>query len=267
MKKRIAFVGCGNLASIICQQIGLTLPDDYEVCAVYGPPFDFTEQFAQRFHIAHVPSIAALLDLNPDYVVEADSPATCAAVMSEIVKAGVPMIVLSTGAFAQPGLLDQVQCLSRQSGSQVYLASGAIGALDLMQAASLMGPVETTVINRKPPHSLEGAPALGGRALSQTEAAQVFSGSAREAIQFFPQNVNVAVTAALMTAGLDDTRVEIISDPAMVFNSHQIELKGRFGRAMVTIDSAPSPQNPKSSELAAWSVLALLKRLSGPLTF
>lgn len=267
MKKRIAFVGCGNLASIICQQIGLALPDDYEVCAVYGPHFDFTEQFAQRFHIAHVPSVAALLDLKPDYIVEADSPATCAAVMPEIVKTGIPMIVLSTGAFAQPDLLDQVQHLSRQSGSRVYLASGAIGALDLMQATSLMGPVEATVINRKHPRSLEGAPALGGRTLSQTEVEQVFSGSAREAIRVFPQNVNVAVTAALMTAGLDDTKVEIISDPAMTLNSHQVILKGRFGRAVVTIDSAPSPQNPKSSELAAWSVLALLKRLSGPLTF
>lgn len=267
MKKHIAFIGCGNLASIICQQISTVLPDSYDVCAVYGPHFEFTEQFAQRFHIKHAQTVAALLDLCPDYIVEADSPATCAEVMPEVVKAGIPMIILSTGAFAQPGLLEQIEELSRESGSQVYLASGAIGALDLMQATSLMGPVKAAVINRKPPRSLEGAPVLHGRTLSETEAECIFSGSAREAIAAFPQNVNVAVTAALMTAGLDNTQVQIISDPAMELNCHQVELSGRFGRAVVNIESAPSPQNPKSSELAAWSVLALLKRLAGTLTF
>ena len=57
----------------------------------------------------------------------------------------------------------------------------------------------------------------------------------------------------------------MMADPSLDSNVHRLELKGDFGEATVEIRARPMPDNPKSSALAAFSVLALLSRISSPL--
>ena len=95
----------------------------------------------------------------------------------------------------------------------------------------------------------------------------VFSGTAKEAIEYFPKNVNVAVATALATVGVDNTKVVIKSIPNLTSNKHEIQLLGNTMKITVGIESTPSNDNPKSSSLAAYSVIALLKNLVSTIAY
>lgn len=86
-----------------------------------------------------------------------------------------------------------------------------------------------------------------------------FDGSALEAIELFPKNINVSIILSLAGLGPQKTGVKIISDPAVRKNSHSIEATGSFGKLSLKVENDPMPDNPKTSYLAALSVLATLK--------
>jgi aspartate dehydrogenase len=72
-----------------------------------------------------------------------------------------------------------------------------------------------TYQSRKSPASWRGSYAeqlIDLNAVS--EASVFFEGSAREAARLFPANANVAATVALGGVGMDETRVQLMVDPA-----------------------------------------------------
>lgn len=87
-----------------------------------------------------------------------------------------------------------------------------------------------------------------------------FSGTAREAALLYPKNANVAATIAVASIGLDKVLVKLIADPGVDKNIHEIEANGSFGRLSVRIEGNHMPGNPKSSALAAMSIVGELKR-------
>src|SRR5947209_1739156 len=69
-----------------------------------------------------------------------------------------------------------------------------------------------TMVTRKPPGGLEGAPYLVANNISLaglTAPLRVFAGTAREGARGFPANVNVAAALSLAGIGADATRLEI----------------------------------------------------------
>ena len=108
---------------------------------------------------------------------------------------------------------------------------------------------------------------MKGRKLSEEKAEEIFTGFAMEAIEHFPENVNVAVVTALATTGVENTKVSIISIPGFESNKHEIKLVGETISVNVIVETTPSKDNPKSSTLAAYSVISLLKNLVDPITF
>jgi aspartate dehydrogenase len=124
------------------------------------------------------------------------------------------------------------------------------------------------MITRKPPISLAGAPYLENNGTSLdgvTEAKLLFSGSAREAARGFPANLNVCAAVALAGIGPDRTMVEVWADPAVVHNTHTIEVKSDSSDFVMTIQNTPSVENPRTGKITALSVLAALERLTAPL--
>ena len=92
-----------------------------------------------------------------------------------------------------------------------------------------------------------------------TEPTLLFEGSAREAARAFPANVNVAATLSLAGIGPERTRVAVWADPVASGNSHEIEVATDLCTLSATVASQPDPANPKSSVLAAQSVIAALR--------
>ena len=70
----------------------------------------------------------------------------------------------------------------------------------------------------------------------------------------------MAVATSLATAGPDNTRVTIRSVPDFKGDDHRIEVKGEEVRATVDIYS-------RTSAIAGWSVVALLRNQVSPIVF
>lgn len=159
---------------------------------------------------------------------------------------------------------------AEKSGARIWVPSGAIGALDVIRAARV-GDVESiTLTTTKPPPALSGAPWVieqGIDLTTVTDPRVIFSGDPVEAVRGFPQNVNVAALLALAADGPDRLRVTVVADPDAPGNVHEVEAIGSFGAMRLRLENRPSETNPKTSALAAQSVIALLRQLGSPLRF
>jgi aspartate dehydrogenase len=91
-----------------------------------------------------------------------------------------------------------------------------------------------------------------------TESTVIFSGSPEDACRAFPATSNVAATLRLTVGTAPDVLVEVVAVPGGSANVHEIEARGDFGKMRVVLENVPSPDNPRTSRLAALSALATL---------
>lgn len=164
-------------------------------------------------------------------------------------------VVISIGAFSEQSFLQAITDCAAKSHHTLYLPSGAIGGLDLIQNAKSAGQLtKVKIATRKPASTLTDEPVQGELI--------VFSGPAKEAIKKYPKNVNVAIVLSLAGIGVSATEVELIADEKTDKNSHVIEVEGDFGQMRLEIANNPLPSNPNSSYLAAASLVSTLIRAS-----
>ena len=116
--------------------------------------------------------------------------------------------MISVGAvIANPWLLDK----ARETGCRLLLPSGAIAGLDGIKSACAGHVDYVSMVSRKPPAALEGAPYVVEQAieLGALEGEQeIFSGTAREACRAFPNNLNVSAAVSVAGIGPDRTTVK-----------------------------------------------------------
>lgn len=260
--KKIILVGCGNLGNMIAKGVKESLAAEYEIAAVSDAFAPSAQKLAESLGVPVVNTPEEMIAIGPDYVVEAATGQAAAQLAPVLIEAGLHVILLSVGALADEKLRQEIEEKGKRSGGRLYVASGAVGGFDLMRAVRFGGLEKAQIHTSKAPRSLNGAPYLCGEDLPETQEKLVFEGNAEEAIAGFPKNVNVAVATALGTLGTKDTDVKISSVPGLLANEHEISLGGAFGSVQIKVSVNPSPDNPKSSALAAWSVLALLEKLA-----
>ena len=144
--------------------------------------------------------------------------------------------------------------------------SGAIAGLDGIKSACAGEVDRVTMVSRKPPRALEGAPYLieHGISLAGLEhEVEIFAGTAREACRGFPANLNVSAAVSLAGLGPDLTRVRIMAVPGLERNCHDIEVEGEFGLLTVHIENIPS-ENPRTGRLTALSIIRAVRDASDP---
>ena len=204
-----------------------------------------------------VGSVAELPD-DIDLMIDCAGQAAMKIHGPEILRGGRDLITVSVGALADAALYSELEQAAVDGNTKLYLASGAIGALDCLRAARV-GTLHTVMYTgRKPPKSWKGSPAEEQLDLENlTGSEQVhFEGSARDAATHYPKNANVAAAVALAGVGMDDTQVKLIADPNVDQNIHEVLAIGEFGQFSFEIRGHALPDNPKSSALAAMSVVS-----------
>ena len=250
-KKRLAIAGCGKLGNILTDAWRSGLLPEYEIVGVLGRDRERAGSMASKAGCPAFETIEELLAVKPDYVAEMASVQLVKDIGEKVLKAGANLVVLSIGAFADVAFYDRIKETARESGTKVHIASGAIGGFDVLRTVSLMGQVKTEMVTHKGPKSLYNTPVFREELLEDTEESEVFDGNTK---------VNVSVAASLATAGTEKTRFRIFSVPGMEGDDHKITAQIDGVTAVVDIYS-------RTSDIAAWSVVALLKNLVSPIMF
>ena len=184
----------------------------------------------------------------------------------EILLRGLDLITVSLGALANQEIYDALESAAMQGNAKLHLVSGAIGALDCLQAARVGKLGRVTYVGRKPPRGWKGSPAETKLDLDALRdgAHTHFQGTAREAALAYPKNANVAAAVALAGVGFDATQVHLIADATVTANIHEIEASGDFGSFHFRINGQSLPDNPRSSALVAMSVVSKLELATQP---
>ena len=250
---RVGLIGLGTIGGAVVRLAAQHAPDEI---VFVGALVHDDEREREPGLPPVLASADALLTAAPDVVVEAGGHDALALHGPAILRAGYDLVMVSVGVLARPEVYDALTAAARAGGGRAIVASGAVGALDVISAAALGGLDRVTHTTRKPPHTLL-AP---DEAAKLREAREVFRGSAREGALRFPESINVAAAVALAGMGLDRTEVCVIADPAVTRNQHEIVAEGAFGSLRFAIENVPSESNPKTGRLVALSIVQTLLR-------
>jgi len=240
--KKVGIIGCGAIGTLIAEAVenGIVKCDGL---ILYDYNNEKAGQLAKSLTIPVkvVRSLDEMIKLKPSAIVEAASQQAAEEYVSRILKENIELIVMSVGA-----LLD----LDARS-SKIHIPSGAIGGLDAIASAALAGIGEVVLTTRKNPRVLD---------MNNREEKLVYEGNAKEAVRLFPRELNVAATLAL-TASAEKVKVRIVSDPKVTRNVHEVKVKWKHGEMLLRFENEPHPENPRTSALAAWSAIRLLREI------
>ena len=260
-KMKLALMGCGFLGNIVANAWAQGLLPDYELVGVSSRSFESAEKTAQAVGCPAYHTLEELLALKPDYLVEAGGVQCVRQIGLPTLEAGVNLVLISVGALADAAFKEQLAQAAREHQVKVHIASGAVGGFDVLQTITLMaqaqGLDEDVVLhNLKSPNAMKDAP-MYTEALQEGEH-DVFQGTAAQAIALLPTKVNVAVATSLATTGPDHARSHITTIPGFVGDTQKITAKIDGYTAVVDIYS-------KTSAIAGWSLVALLRNLASPI--
>jgi len=213
------------------------------------------------------PAIIAPEELaaSADLVVECAPAAIFRDIAEPVIEAGKKLMPLSVGALLSHwDLVDR----AKETGARILVPSGALLGLDAVRAASEGEFESVTMVTRKPPAGLAGAPHLINNNIdieNLSEPKLVFEGTARDGAKGFPANVNVAAALSLAGPGPDNTSLQIWADPTIDRNTHTIKVVANSASFEMKMLSIPTTEKPATGRIVALSVIASLRAQTAPL--
>lgn len=246
---KVGILGCGAIANVITD-FALKGKLGVDLACFYDRDTKRAESIASKVGGTVALNLKDMLNLV-DLVVEAASPQAVIETVPQILKNGKNVIIMSVGALLDLEFKNKLERITIKNKSRIYTPSGAIVGLDGIKAASVGEITELNLVTRKPPESL---------GISINEEMVLYEGKASDAVRKFPQNMNVA--AALSIACDKEADVKIIADPSVDHNIHDVHVVGDFGEFKTTTRNMSCTTNPKTSVLAAYSAIKLLKSLN-----
>ena len=257
--KKIAIIGYGAIAKYVYKKLKSNkIKIDFVVCK------KGKEKKAKVVFNREVQAFNSIKNFEtlPDLVLDCAGHYALEEFAADFLSNGVDFITLSSGALANDKLYEIINKSSKKGESNFYIASGAIGSLDLINAANQGYLHKVTYTARKPPKGWIGSRAEKIISLQDVEGEKThFFGSAREAALLYPKNANVAATIAISGIGFDKTSVKLIADNSINKNIHELEIEGEFGISKSILEGLPLPDNQRSSLLAAMTMVSEVKKV------
>ncbi len=259
---KIGIIGCGTIATLIAKAT-VSKKITPKIVAVYDKNTHKSKKLANLVNAEVCHSVDELVNKDLDMVVECASVKAVDEIASKALTNGKDVIIMSVGAFADKNLFLKLYNLAKETNRKIYIPSGAIAGVDAIKSASLGDIKEVSLITTKPVHGLKDAlKNLGMDITKISKPTTVFEGDVFEAINEFPQNINVSVVLSL--ASKIPAKVKIVADPSATSNKHEIYVKGSIGSIRTIVENNPCKDNPKTSALAAYSVIRLINDISEP---
>jgi aspartate dehydrogenase len=259
-KIKVGILGCGAIGSRIAKSIKVQCNDHAVVSALFdinpAKSLNLQKYIPQKNVVKR--SYQELLACS-DLVIEAVNAPDTHQLVRRALLAKKDVLVMSVGKFIEG---ESIFKLALKQGVRVLIPSGAIAGIDAIKAASLQRIDSVTLTTRKPIYGFADNTYVQERRINLSQIKKetvLFEGNVREAVKCFPQNINVAATIALASNAKDKLRIRITTSPQFRVNSHEIEVKGDFGRLVTKTENVVCPDNPKTSYLAVLSAVRTLK--------
>ncbi len=198
-----------------------------------------------------------------DLVIEAASAKISWDIARQALNKRRDVMIMSVGGLVD--YLNELRVLAVKNNRRVYIPSGAISGVDAVKAANIGKIKEVTLTTTKNPAAFKGVVYAEKIGLNYIKSDKVlFSGSAKEAVKYFPQNINVAAVLSLAGIGKARTKVKIIASPKVKNNIHEIKVVSDSGIIFTRTENVLHPDNPKTSFLAVLSAVATLRQILEP---
>ncbi len=260
-KIKIGIIGCGAIGSRIARSIRLDLN---EYCILQGL-YDIVPQKAER--LARELKTTNVVCVSQDdlvrrcaFIVEAVNSTKTATIIRQILNAKRGVLVMSVGRILNaPNLFS----LADKNRCHLLIPSGALSGLDAVKAAAQVKIDRITLTTRKPPGGFAQSEYLTKKRISLDNIKNetvLYAGGVDNAVKYFPQNINVAATLALASRAKAKIRIKIIASPKLKTNSHEVEIKGDFGKMVNRTENVVCPDNKKTSYLAVLSAIQTLNQ-------
>lgn len=262
---KIGMIGEGAIGTYVREEI---LQRGHVIRAILVRPERMHSRATEHNGTLYVASVGDLPS-DIDHMIDCAGHSALTSHGPDILRRGIDLTTVSIGALSDPVVHQSLQQAVAEGQSTLHLASGAIGALDCLRAARIGRLQSVTYVGRKPPRGWKGSPAETRLDLDNLGAGAAihFDGTARDAATEYPKNANVAAAVALAGLGFDKTRVKLIADPDIDENIHEVQASGDFGYFSFEIRGQSLPDNPRSSALAAMSVLSTFEQATQSIRF
>ncbi len=260
--KNVGIVGCGNVASEILKSnlygIEKIFLYDIDVEKMHLIPEIFT-----KYKFIFCNSIDELIEKS-DIIIESASIIAAEKILSRIKSfPKKEFLILSVGGLVKK--FNMYQYLINKN-YKIHVPSGAIAGTDALEAVKNVEIKRIKLKTTKPTNSLLSATyfktnkKLYNKMLKE-KTLNIFTGNVFDAIKFFPQNINVAATLAVISGKPKKVEVEIYAKKNLNKNIHEIEIISSAGKVYTRTENIPSLNNPKTSYLAALSLISSLKKI------
>jgi aspartate dehydrogenase len=261
---KVGIVGCGAIGSSLARVITADFKKEARLVALYDIDKDKAGRLSKLIGKDISTGLKQLI-AKSDLVIEAASAKSSLAITKEALKRGRSVMVMSVGGIVEHA--GELELLALRHRSRVYVPSGAISGIDALKAANIGKIRKVTITTRKNPLSFKGVDYVVRKKIDLDKIKGerlLFSGLAKEAVKYFPQNINVAAVLSLAGIGSANTRVRIIASSRAKRNIHEIEIVSDSGRVFTRTENVLHPDNPKTSYLAVLSAIATLKQVLTP---
>lgn len=234
----LGIIGCGAIGSFLSELLPRA---GFTISVVYDLDQSKTMKIAEKTGAKVARDFEEFLGHSMDLVIECASQEALKKYSEKIILSGRDLITLSIGAFADSEFYNKISKLCEKTGRKIYVAHAVAGLDAISAVADLIEEVEI--------ESRKNRKILGDLN---------FEGDAFEAALKFPKSMNVAL--ALSLAAKRIARVRLIASDEDE-NVHIIRVKWKYGEIESKVRNKTMENNPRTSVLAALSVVRILKNI------
>lgn len=259
---RITIVGCGAIGN----KLAKAADEMEEVKRIYliDSKAEIANKISEDLQKAIVVNSVEDELYHCDLVIEAASQTAAKDIISKTIGRGVDIMIMSVGALVDDDFRKMVYNKAKNCDSRIFIPSGALFGTDGLRAASQDELSVVELISTSGSKSLANVDYFKDHGIDINQIKEkkvVYSGAAREAVKFFPQNMNIAATIAILGVGFDKTTVTIVFDPNTDTNTYELIIKGAFGSSYSRTSNVSDSNTPSTSYLSSLSAIATLKRI------
>ena len=264
---KIGIVGCGAIGSSLAKTIVKNFKEEAELVALFDIDTKKSRSLSKIVSKDDL-AVSGLRQLisKSKLVIEASSAATSWQISRNVLTGGCDIMLMSVGGIVSH--FRKLSVLAKKYNANVYIPSGAISGVDALKAARI-GKIRRVILTTlKNPVSFRGVSYvdhLGIRLDKLKKDKVLFSGPAKDALKYFPQNINVSAVLSMAGIGAKKTKVKIIASPKTKKNIHEIQIDSNVAKIFTRTENILHPDNPKTSYLAVLSAIATLKQILGPI--